>query len=300
MGIRIIQLGTPRAAARACGSARCRRAACRRRKFASRNYYDVWLPTLSPVSELVAQAQAAETEAEWNAFRRHFRAEMAHGDAPKVLDLLAALSATTAFSIGCYCDDERHCHRSSCASCSRSGAAIGRRGLTAVCSGIAQPRRHAAAPSSCGAANRLTWVKRAGARATMLLSWSHHDDDRPTDADCFPAGTTRILRTRPAWRFRRWSTDGACSARSRPRRWRIISARHRCSNATCWPHSTRTGRRSRRWHDACSRKSAAGRFGHADRLLGIHGERRGRSRSRRAAGAARTVSHADRRLSPRH
>ena len=62
--------------------------------------------------ELVAQAQAAETEAEWNAFRRHFRAEMAHGDAPKVLDLLAALSATTAFSIGCYCDDERHCHRS--------------------------------------------------------------------------------------------------------------------------------------------------------------------------------------------
>ena len=63
-----------------------------------------------PIS--AAQAQAAETDAEWNAFRRHFRAEMAHGDAPKVLDLLAALSATTAFSIGCYCDDERHCHRS--------------------------------------------------------------------------------------------------------------------------------------------------------------------------------------------
>ncbi|HIH2747542.1 TPA: DUF488 domain-containing protein, partial [Burkholderia lata] len=81
-------------------------------EFASRNYYDVWLPTLSPSPELVAQAQAAETDAEWNAFRRHFRAEMAHGDASKVLDLLAALSATTAFSIGCYCDDERHCHRS--------------------------------------------------------------------------------------------------------------------------------------------------------------------------------------------
>jgi uncharacterized protein YeaO (DUF488 family) len=70
------------------------------------------LPTLSPSAELVAQAQAAETDAEWNAFKRHFRAEMAHGDAAKVLDLLAALSATTAFSIGCYCDDERHCHRS--------------------------------------------------------------------------------------------------------------------------------------------------------------------------------------------
>jgi uncharacterized protein YeaO (DUF488 family) len=69
------------------------------------------LPTLSPSPELVAQALAAETDAEWRAFTRRFRAEMAHGDAPKVLDLLAALSATSAFSIGCYCEDERRCHR---------------------------------------------------------------------------------------------------------------------------------------------------------------------------------------------
>lgn len=70
------------------------------------------MPTLSPSAELVAQAQAADTDAEWRAFTRRFRAEMAHGDAPKVLDLLAALSATSAFSIGCYCDDEHRCHRS--------------------------------------------------------------------------------------------------------------------------------------------------------------------------------------------
>lgn len=72
----------------------------------------MWLPTLSPSAELVAQAQAADTDAQWRAFVRHFRAEMAHGDPAKVLDLLAALSATTSFSIGCYCDDERRCHRS--------------------------------------------------------------------------------------------------------------------------------------------------------------------------------------------
>ncbi|RDS98247.1 DUF488 family protein, partial [Burkholderia contaminans] len=86
MGIRIIQLGTPRAAGEGLriGTVRRPPRGVPKAEFASRNYYDVWLPTLSPSPELVAQAQAAETDAAWNAFRRHFRAEMAHGDAPKV------------------------------------------------------------------------------------------------------------------------------------------------------------------------------------------------------------------------
>jgi uncharacterized protein YeaO (DUF488 family) len=32
--------------------------------------------------------------------------------AERILDLLAALSHTTAFSVGCYCVDERRWHRS--------------------------------------------------------------------------------------------------------------------------------------------------------------------------------------------
>ncbi|WDR86697.1 DUF488 domain-containing protein [Burkholderia ambifaria] len=113
MAIRIVRLGTPRAAGEGLriGTVRRPPRGVRKAEFASRNYYDVWLPTLSPSPELVAQALAAETDAEWRAFTRRFRAEMAHGDAPKVLDLLAALSATSAFSIGCYCEDERRCHR---------------------------------------------------------------------------------------------------------------------------------------------------------------------------------------------
>ncbi|CAI8799353.1 MULTISPECIES: DUF488 domain-containing protein [Burkholderia] len=113
MAIRIVRLGTPRAAGEGLriGTVRRPPRGVPRAEFASRNYYDVWLPTLSPSPELVAQALAAETDAEWRAFTRRFRAEMAHGDAPKVLDLLAALSATSAFSIGCYCEDERRCHR---------------------------------------------------------------------------------------------------------------------------------------------------------------------------------------------
>ncbi|WP_321872428.1 DUF488 domain-containing protein [Burkholderia ubonensis] len=114
MSIRIVQLGSPRAAGEGLriGTVRRPPRGVPKAEFASRDYYDVWLPTLSPTPELVAQAQAAGTDADWRAFVRKFRAEMNHGDAPKVLDLLAALSATTQFSIGCYCENESRCHRS--------------------------------------------------------------------------------------------------------------------------------------------------------------------------------------------
>ncbi|AJX12751.1 DUF488 domain-containing protein [Burkholderia ubonensis] len=114
MSIRIVKLGSPRAAGEGLriGTVRRPPRGVPKAEFASRDYYDVWLPTLSPTPELVAQAQAAATDADWRAFARKFRAEMNHGDAPKVLDLLAALSATTQFSIGCYCENESRCHRS--------------------------------------------------------------------------------------------------------------------------------------------------------------------------------------------
>lgn len=114
MSVRIVQLGSPRAADEGLRIDTVRRPprGVPKSEFASRDFYDVWLPTLSPSPELVAQAQATEDDADWRAFARKFRAEMNHGDAQKVLDLLAALSATTQFSIGCYCDDERRCHRS--------------------------------------------------------------------------------------------------------------------------------------------------------------------------------------------
>lgn len=114
MSVRIVQLGSPRAADEGLriGTVRRPPRGVPKSEFASRDFYDVWLPTLSPSPELVAQAQATEDDADWRAFARKFRAEMNHGDAQKVLDLLAALSATTQFSIGCYCDDESRCHRS--------------------------------------------------------------------------------------------------------------------------------------------------------------------------------------------
>jgi uncharacterized protein YeaO (DUF488 family) len=113
MSIRIVQLGSPRAANEGVrlGTVRRPPRGVPKAEFATRDYYDVWLPILSPSNELVAQAKAAQSVAEWNAFARKFRAQMSDGDASKVLDLLAAFSLGTHFSIGCYCEDESRCHR---------------------------------------------------------------------------------------------------------------------------------------------------------------------------------------------
>jgi uncharacterized protein YeaO (DUF488 family) len=81
-------------------------------RFAALDYYDVWLPNLSPSQELVTLAQRSRDERSWKVFERKFRAEMKKPDAARVLDLLAALSRQTDFSLGCYCEDETRCHRS--------------------------------------------------------------------------------------------------------------------------------------------------------------------------------------------
>jgi uncharacterized protein YeaO (DUF488 family) len=81
-------------------------------EFASRDFYDVWLPDLAPSETLVKQAQAAASEREWQTFVKRYRAEMAKPAAARLLDLLAALSKTTSLAVGCYCSDEARCHRS--------------------------------------------------------------------------------------------------------------------------------------------------------------------------------------------
>ncbi len=81
-------------------------------EFASLNWYDVWLPELAPSAPLVKHALVAKTAAEWRVFVRKYRREMATPAAGRLLDLLAALSHQTNFSVGCYCDQESRCHRS--------------------------------------------------------------------------------------------------------------------------------------------------------------------------------------------
>jgi uncharacterized protein YeaO (DUF488 family) len=81
-------------------------------EYAKRDFYDVWFPILASSQDLVSMAQASTDERTWDKFKRMFRAEMKAPDPARVLDLLAALSHQTNFSLGCYCEDANRCHRS--------------------------------------------------------------------------------------------------------------------------------------------------------------------------------------------
>lgn len=114
MSIHVVRLGTPRLPGEGLriGTVRRPPRGVPRNEFAICNWYDVWYPNLAPSVGLVAQAQQAMDDAAWSRFAKQYRAEMATPENRRTLDLLAALSHTTDFSVGCYCVDERRCHRS--------------------------------------------------------------------------------------------------------------------------------------------------------------------------------------------
>lgn len=114
MTVRIVRLGTPRHAKEGTriGTVRRPPRGVPKNRFAADDWYDVWYPDLSPSQKLVERALKAETTAEWNAFVRAFKAEMKEPGPSRSLDLLAALSHESDFSVGCYCEDEARCHRS--------------------------------------------------------------------------------------------------------------------------------------------------------------------------------------------
>ena len=109
-----MQLGSPRRRGEGLriGSVRRPPRGVPKADFATRDFYDVWLPELSPSEPLVKAALAADSEKSWQSFVRRFRSEMKRPSAARLLDLLAGLSHTSALSVGCYCVDEKRCHRS--------------------------------------------------------------------------------------------------------------------------------------------------------------------------------------------
>lgn len=114
MAIRIVRLGTPRLPGEGLrlGTVRRPPRGLPKSEFARRDFYDVWFPNLAPSLATMKLGQGADTDAQWKQFERRYRSEMAEPTAQHDLALLAALSRTTNFSLGCYCEDEARCHRS--------------------------------------------------------------------------------------------------------------------------------------------------------------------------------------------
>ena len=114
MTIRVVRFGTARLKNEGLriGTVRRPPRGVPKSKYASQNWYDVWLPNIAPSPELMKLGRTAETDKEWAVFVKKYRKEMANPEKSRILDLLAALSHGTDFSVGCYCEDASRCHRS--------------------------------------------------------------------------------------------------------------------------------------------------------------------------------------------
>ena len=118
MTLRIVRLGSERAPDEGLriGTVRRPPRGVPKTAFASQNWYDVWYPNLAPSVDTMKLGQAAQSgtggDKAWALFQKKFRSEMAEPEASRSLDLLAALSHGSNFSVGCYCEDEACCHRS--------------------------------------------------------------------------------------------------------------------------------------------------------------------------------------------
>ncbi len=114
MAIRVVRLGSPRTPGEGLrlGTVRRPPRGVPKSEHASRNFYDVWLPDLSPSEGLVKEALQASDDRAWRRVANRYRAEMRRPEAAHLLALLAALSHQTNFAVGCYCEEEAHCHRS--------------------------------------------------------------------------------------------------------------------------------------------------------------------------------------------
>ena len=115
MAVRVVRLGTPkhRAEGVRLGTVRLLPRGVRKQDYAKLNYFDLWLPEVSPSRALVSYARAKPwTDARWAAYAHRYLREMHRPEAARLITLLAALSKKTDFSIGCYCENPSRCHRS--------------------------------------------------------------------------------------------------------------------------------------------------------------------------------------------
>ena len=114
MSVRVVRLGTPRSPGEGTriGTVRRPPRSVPKVLFSTQNWYDVWFPNLAPSVETMKLGQEAASPAQWAAFTRKYKAEMAAPGAKHDLELLVVLSHTTDFSVGCYCEHESRCHRS--------------------------------------------------------------------------------------------------------------------------------------------------------------------------------------------
>jgi uncharacterized protein YeaO (DUF488 family) len=112
MKLSTYQLGSPRQPGEGLrlGTVRFLPRGVKKTDYASRDFFDVWLPQLAPSPPLIAGLKSGQLT--FATFSRKYRKELEKPEARHVIHLLAAVATQTPLAVGCYCDDESHCHRS--------------------------------------------------------------------------------------------------------------------------------------------------------------------------------------------
>ena len=107
------QLGTPRRRGEGLrvGVVRHLPRGVRKEDYARLDHFDVWFPTVAPSAELVGWLRA-DPETRWTRFVERYTREMNRPDSRHAIELLAEMAKRAPISIGCFCSDETHCHRS--------------------------------------------------------------------------------------------------------------------------------------------------------------------------------------------
>lgn len=114
MAVSIVQLGTERKHQNELrlGTVRRPPRGVKKTDYSKLNFYDLWIPILSPSAELMKIGKESSSEADWLKFKKKFKAELSKGDAMIIIELIALMSHQMEVSMGCYCQDESRCHRS--------------------------------------------------------------------------------------------------------------------------------------------------------------------------------------------
>jgi uncharacterized protein YeaO (DUF488 family) len=114
MPVRIVRLGSARHPKEGLriGTVRRPPRGVPKSRYASENWFDLWFPNLAPSLDTMKTGRAVSTDAQLRSFKKQYRAEMSVADTARSIALLAALSHSANFSVGCYCEDEARCHRS--------------------------------------------------------------------------------------------------------------------------------------------------------------------------------------------
>lgn len=86
----------------------------RKEDYARLGYFDVWLPQLAPSRGLITEYKAAvDTGKAWQSFKTAYSKEVkASTETKQLIKFISTVAAAMPVALGCYCDNETHCHRS--------------------------------------------------------------------------------------------------------------------------------------------------------------------------------------------